>query len=77
MARKVKANVFFGKGKMELMEFDLPDVADDCALVRVAACGVCGTDPHIYNGQLDVPTPIILGKGFSKTGHAGTTPQRG
>lgn len=65
MARKVKANVFFGKGKMELMEFDLPDVADDCALVRVAACGVCGTDPHIYNGQLDVPTPIILGHEFS------------
>jgi L-iditol 2-dehydrogenase len=65
MKTKMKANVFYGPEDMRLEEFDIPAVEDDCALLRVCACGICGTDPHIYHGQLDVPKPIILGHEFS------------
>ena len=33
-------------------EFALPAVGDDDALVRVAACGLCGTDHEQYTGEL-------------------------
>ncbi|HZU48184.1 MAG TPA: zinc-binding dehydrogenase [Mycobacterium sp.] len=33
-------------------EFPLPVVGDDDALVRVAACGLCGTDHEEYTGDL-------------------------
>lgn len=61
----VKACVFLGNETMEMREFPKPEVAKDCALLKVSACGVCGTDPHIFSGHLKVPTPIILGHEFS------------
>jgi alcohol dehydrogenase len=33
-------------------EFEVPAVGDDDALVRVAACGLCGTDHEQYTGEL-------------------------
>ncbi|OBA77726.1 alcohol dehydrogenase [Mycobacterium sp. 1164966.3] len=33
-------------------DFPLPEVGDDDAVVRVAACGLCGTDHEQYTGQL-------------------------
>ena len=47
MKTKMKANVFYGPEDMRLEEFDIPAVEDDCALLRVCACGICGTD-HIF-----------------------------
>lgn len=61
----VKAAVFLGKEKMEVREFPKPVVEDDHALLKVAACGVCGTDPHIYMGHLDVPAPLVIGHEFA------------
>jgi len=31
------------------------------ALVRVEIAGICGTDVHLWLGQLSVPLPVILG----------------
>ena len=31
------------------------------ALVRVSMAGICGTDIHLWKGELPVPLPIILG----------------
>ena len=36
-------------------EFALPAVGDDDALVRVAACGLCGTDHEQFTGELGGP----------------------
>jgi alcohol dehydrogenase len=33
-------------------EFALPEIGDDDALLRVEACGLCGTDHEEYTGQL-------------------------
>jgi L-iditol 2-dehydrogenase len=61
----VKAAVFLGKESIEIREFPKPEVASDCALLKIAACGICGTDPHIYMGHLNVPAPLVLGHEFS------------
>jgi threonine dehydrogenase-like Zn-dependent dehydrogenase len=61
---KVRAWVVSAPGKMELQEFDKPDVAEDAALLKVEACGICGTDKHMYSGQFvgtAGPFPGILG----------------
>lgn len=38
--------------RLALHEFPLPAIGDDDALVRVEACGLCGTDHELYTGEL-------------------------
>lgn len=57
----VKAAVFNGVHEIEVREFPRPKVGPNDALARVEVCGICGTDPHIYEGHLPVPVPVILG----------------
>jgi alcohol dehydrogenase, propanol-preferring len=39
-----------------------PDPAEGQVLLRVIACGVCRSDLHIYDGELDRPKlPLVLG----------------
>ncbi len=45
------AAVQVGPRRLELQELPLPTVADDCALLRVEACGLCGTDVAQYEGS--------------------------
>jgi alcohol dehydrogenase len=42
-------------------ELPLPTLGDDDALVRVAACGVCGTDHEQYSGELSGGFAFIPG----------------
>jgi alcohol dehydrogenase, propanol-preferring len=47
---------------LEDRELDDPEPGPGQALVRVIACGVCRTDLHIYDGELDQPKlPLVLG----------------
>ncbi len=59
---KSHAWVFLAPEKMETEEFEIPAVAEDCALLKVEACGICGTDKHIYLGHAPkAPFPFIAG----------------
>jgi alcohol dehydrogenase len=40
---------------------DLPAVGDDDALLRVEACGLCGTDHEQFTGLLPGPMPFVPG----------------
>jgi len=42
---------------------DVPDPQPGPGQVRMRlhASGVCGTDVHVWNGELPVPLPIVLG----------------
>jgi threonine dehydrogenase-like Zn-dependent dehydrogenase len=40
---------------------DVESVAPGEALVRVELAGICGTDVHLWLGQLPIPLPVILG----------------
>jgi alcohol dehydrogenase len=38
--------------RLEPCDFPVPDVNDDDAILRIEACGLCGTDHEEYTGQL-------------------------
>jgi L-iditol 2-dehydrogenase len=48
--------------QFELAEMALPPVRDDEVLIRVEACGICGSDVHGYDGSTGrrIP-PIVMG----------------
>jgi threonine dehydrogenase-like Zn-dependent dehydrogenase len=47
---------------LELREYPLPDkIEAGAALVKVEMAGVCGTDVHLWKGQLSIPRPVIMG----------------
>ena len=65
---KMKSAVFYGKHQLKVEEVTLPAVGEHEVLVEVKACGVCGTDVHIYEGDegaAPVTPPTILGHEFS------------
>lgn len=59
----MKAMVFHGTGKpLQAEEVDKPVANDGEVLVRVEACGICRTDLHIIDGELEHPNlPLIPG----------------
>jgi propanol-preferring alcohol dehydrogenase len=49
-------------GPLELRELPVPVAGPGQVLLRVAACGVCRTDLHVYDGELPhAKLPLILG----------------
>src|SRR5438552_5750855 len=47
---------------LEMHQYPLPaSLEPSGALVRVEMAGVCGTDVHLWKGQLPIPVPNILG----------------
>ncbi|THE13935.1 theronine dehydrogenase [Bacillus timonensis] len=60
----MKAAVLMDRMKMEIKELPVPEPPDHEVIVKVKACGICGTDQHIYHGQpgsAEVQYPIVLG----------------
>lgn len=41
--------------------FPLPEIGDDDALLRVEACGLCGTDHELFTGDLPWPPGFVPG----------------
>ncbi|MCR5102523.1 MAG: galactitol-1-phosphate 5-dehydrogenase [Butyrivibrio sp.] len=63
----MKAWVLHGIGDIRMEERELPVISEGEALVRVAACGICGSDiPRIYTTGAHVH-PIIPGHEFAGT----------
>ena len=58
----MKALLLTAHGTFELTEMDAPTMAADEVLVRVRACGVCGSDVHGYRGATGrrIP-PLVMG----------------
>ncbi|MBW7887874.1 MAG: alcohol dehydrogenase catalytic domain-containing protein [Bacteroidetes bacterium] len=54
-----------GKGFVELLEVPEPTINDNEVLIEIKACGVCGTDLHIYNDEFPYYPPVILGHEFT------------
>ncbi|HEV2923260.1 MAG TPA: zinc-dependent alcohol dehydrogenase family protein [Solirubrobacteraceae bacterium] len=59
----MRAMVFEGVGKpLREMQRPIPQPGPGQLLIRVRACGVCRTDLHLLDGEVDVPhPPRILG----------------
>lgn len=64
----MKKAVFYGKNDIRIVESDIPSIKENEVLVKVMACGVCGTDVHIYEGAkgaAECEPPKVLGHEFS------------
>ena len=58
----MKALVQTDVERLVLQDVPEPDERDDEVLVRVEACGICGSDMHAFLGHdARRPTPIVLG----------------
>ncbi len=64
MDKKSLAAVIVDKRRMEMREFAVPDPGADDAVLKVEACGICGSDYHYYK-ELDhwpyLKPPHIMG----------------
>ncbi len=64
----MKAAVFYKKEDLRVEELPIPVIKEDEVLVRVRACGVCGTDVHIFcgdEGAAKTPAGTVLGHEFA------------
>ncbi len=64
----MRSAVFYGKHDLRIEDHEMPKVGPKDVLIQVKACGVCGTDVHIYEGDkgaAEVTPPTILGHEFS------------
>ena len=58
----MKALLLTGPSKLELVDFPTPKIADDEVLVRIRACGICGSDIHGWDGSTGRrQPPLIMG----------------
>lgn len=54
--------------KFEIRDLDYKELGSNDVLVKNKACGVCGTDVHIYlgeKGSAEITPPVVLGHEYS------------
>lgn len=59
--------------KLEMKEIPVPDIKDDELLIKIGACGICGSDAHLYEMDDEgyilfsgaVKLPCIVGHEYS------------
>ncbi|MER8562100.1 zinc-dependent alcohol dehydrogenase family protein [Mesorhizobium sp. M0578] len=52
-------------GSLAVCEAEKPTAGPNDLLVRIEACGVCGTDRHLFHGEFPCTPPVTLGHEFS------------
>jgi len=60
----MKAVLLSAVNNLAIAEVDKPKPGAKECLVKVLACGICGTDRHIYHGEYPSTKPVILGHEF-------------
>jgi len=60
----MKAVVLSAVNKLAIAEVEKPKPGSKECLVKVLACGICGTDRHIYHGEYPSAKPVVLGHEF-------------
>lgn len=60
----MRAVRFEGLHQLALRDVAKPEPGPDELLVRIEACGICGTDRHIFHGEFPARAPVTLGHEF-------------
>src|ERR1700690_30776 len=74
--KTMRAGVYREKGIVRVEEVPVPEVGEGDVLIKVAACGICGTDiKKIYQQYVEPPqilghelagTVVAIGRGVTK-----------
>src|SRR5262245_27078920 len=59
--RTSRAIIQTGPRQLELRELPVPEVTEDTGLLRVEACGICGSDAEQYTGTIPMRYPLVPG----------------
>jgi L-iditol 2-dehydrogenase len=54
-----------GPGNLELRDVPIPQIKHDEVLIRVRACGICGSDLKIEDDQHPYTPPVVVGHEFA------------
>jgi L-iditol 2-dehydrogenase len=63
----VKAAILEEVEKLRVVDYPEPSVEPNSLLLKTELCGVCGTDMHLYGGNMAIPFPVIPGHEFVGT----------
>lgn len=61
MEKKARTIVQTGPRKLEPRDLPIPEIDDESGLLRIEACGICGSDVEQYTGTIPVRWPLIPG----------------
>ncbi|WP_223593854.1 zinc-dependent alcohol dehydrogenase [Neobacillus bataviensis] len=61
----MKAAVYYGPRDIRVESIDIPEVGVNDILLKVNACGICGSDVHSYGTGLYIQKGQIMGHEFS------------
>ena len=61
----MKAAVLYAPGDIKIQDIDIPKPTKQDVLIKVKACGVCGTDNALYQGEYPGNYPVVVGHEFS------------
>ncbi|MCL7745767.1 zinc-dependent alcohol dehydrogenase [Halalkalibacter alkaliphilus] len=66
MSKFMTAAVYNGPKQIDVQQVRYPEPPEGCSLIKVAYCGICGTDLNIYGGgHPRAHAPLIMGHEFS------------
>lgn len=59
----MKASYYVSEGKFDIRDVNAVEPKADEVMLRMAYCGICGTDMHIFHGKMDkrVNPPQVIG----------------
>jgi len=57
----MRAVVLTAPNTLDVRDAEIPEPADDECLVQVSHSGICGTDQKIFQGDIPVDYPLIMG----------------
>jgi L-iditol 2-dehydrogenase len=64
----MRAAVFHGPGDLRVGDVPYPSISVDGLLLRIAACGLCGSDVRTFrHGARNIDKPVVLGHELSGT----------
>ena len=61
----MKAALYAGLKTLSVEELPIRKINDNDIIIKVGACGVCGTDFHIFNGEAPAKVPVVIGHEFA------------
>ena len=61
----MKAAVIYKPGDIKVIDKETPAPKDNEVLIRIKACGVCGTDHSLYTGGFPTNYPVVIGHEFA------------